>query len=271
MEKARQAVKGFVSGSGKHRTTVDEDVRRAVADEHVRPHQHEEITTAVEKEIHQHHHHTTVQPITVQDALPEKHVNKALPVEHKSFDHANERDLAAALDRDAAQYKDSSVTHATTRSTSSAGIISGENIHHHVHEHIQPIIHRETAAPEIVHTTVPIHEVHNVAPVFHGTSTLPAKTLEEFTGGKGGTIEGRGTAKVSEFEGCPKPYNKELQTEQLEADKVLQTHSHGQASGVPNGNTVGNANANGPTGSPGARSQGLGSNKPMNKADVFAV
>lgn len=69
MEKAKQAVSNFVSGSGKHKTTVDEEVRKPVTEEHVRPHQHEDITTAVDKEVHQHHHHTTVQPLTTQEVL----------------------------------------------------------------------------------------------------------------------------------------------------------------------------------------------------------
>lgn len=69
MEKAKQAVSNFISRDGKHTTTVDEDVRKAVTDEHVRPHQHEDITTAVDKEVHQDHHHTTVQPINAKETL----------------------------------------------------------------------------------------------------------------------------------------------------------------------------------------------------------
>lgn len=69
MEKAKQAVSSFLSGDGKHRTSVDEDIRRAVTQETVRPHQHEEITTAIDREVHQEHHHTTVQPILQKETL----------------------------------------------------------------------------------------------------------------------------------------------------------------------------------------------------------
>jgi len=78
MEKAKQAVANFVSRDGKHTTTVDEDVRKAVTEEHIRPHEHEDVVTAIDKEIHQDHHHTTVQPITMKETLFVSHMS-ALP------------------------------------------------------------------------------------------------------------------------------------------------------------------------------------------------
>lgn len=69
MEKAKQAVSKFVSRDGKHDTTVDESIQKAVTEEHVRPHQHEDTTTAVDKEVHQDHHHTAVQPIEAKETL----------------------------------------------------------------------------------------------------------------------------------------------------------------------------------------------------------
>ena len=69
MEKAKQAVASLLSHDGKHKTTVDQDVREAVVDEHVLPKQHEEVTTAVDKEVHQDHHQTIVQPVKDQEVL----------------------------------------------------------------------------------------------------------------------------------------------------------------------------------------------------------
>ncbi|PKS11009.1 hypothetical protein jhhlp_002768 [Lomentospora prolificans] len=206
MEKAKHAVSEFISRDGKHTTTVNEDVRKAVTEEHIRPHQHEEITTAVDKEVHQDHHHTTIQPLEAKERLPEKHTYNAVPVEHQSFEHGNERELRAALDRDANRFKNSSVTHDATHSASTAGTVAGEQVHHHVHEHIQPVIQKETIAPQVVHTTVPIHETHHAAPVFHETTTLPAMSVDEFAAQTGG-LTGRGTTKLKEFEGCPKYEN----------------------------------------------------------------
>lgn len=67
MEKAKKAVSNFLSNGGKHKTIIDEDVRKAVTEEHIYPQQHEEITTAVDREVHQHHHQTAIQPIKAQE------------------------------------------------------------------------------------------------------------------------------------------------------------------------------------------------------------
>jgi hypothetical protein len=71
-----------------------------------------------------------------------------------------------------------------------------------VHETIQPILQKEVIQPSVVHTTVPIHEVHHEAPVIHSASALPAVSLSEFQR-QGGTLSGRGE-RVDGFEGEPK-------------------------------------------------------------------
>lgn len=67
MEKAKKAVSNFLSQDGKHKTTVDEDVRKPITEEHVFPEQHEQITTAVDREVHQDHHQTVIQPIKAKE------------------------------------------------------------------------------------------------------------------------------------------------------------------------------------------------------------
>lgn len=243
MEHAKQAISSFISADGKHKTTVDEDVRSAVTDEHIHPHRHENLTTAIDKEIHQEHHHTVVQPIKHKETRPEHHTHNLLPVVHKVFHHDNEQALHDTLERDIAKYRNTSVTHETTHSTTTAPVVTGEHIHHHVHEHVQPIIQKEIVVPEVIHTTVPIHETHHAEAVHHGTSTLPVKTLDEFKS-DGGVLQGRGVTKLSDTEGCPQPYNKDLQTEQLGADRDMhpstwRTHQGGiegtTATAMPNG------------------------------------
>ncbi|KAF4454120.1 hypothetical protein F53441_3306 [Fusarium austroafricanum] len=234
MEKAKQAVSSFLSNDGKHKTTVDEDVNPHVTQEQVKPHEHQRITTALDREVHQEHHHTTVQPITHKETLPEQHHHNLVPVEHKTFHHGNEQDTRATLDREAAKYRDTSETHQTTHSTETAPTVIGERIHHHVHEHVQPVIQKETVQPHVVHQTIPIHETHHAKAVHHGTSTLPAKTLEEFTHERGGLKE-KAAQKLTEFEGCPKPYRQELQGEQLEGDRSMHFHGHGDNYGENQG------------------------------------
>ncbi|KAH0498492.1 hypothetical protein TgHK011_005745 [Trichoderma gracile] len=211
MHKVKKAVGDLVSRDGKHDTTVDEEVRQPVTNEHVRPHEQEHVRPAVEKDIHQDHHHTVVQPLEHKEVLPEKHHERVLPTEHRSFDHGSDKDVSNFLERDAAKYKDASVTHDKTHEAhAEAPIIAGERVHHHVHEHIQPVIHKETVAPEVIHTTVPVHETHQAAAVHHGTKVLPTKTLNEVTGGKG-LPESRESRMKEQYEGCPTFDGKDLE------------------------------------------------------------
>ncbi|KAK5994740.1 hypothetical protein PT974_03123 [Cladobotryum mycophilum] len=202
MQKAKQAVSDFISHDGHHKTTVHEDVKKAVTEEQVRPQKHENITTAIDKEVHQDHHHTAIQPIQAKEVLPERHSHNVVPVEHKTVKHGDDRDVRAALEKDANKFKDKSVTHSTTHSVSTAPVVESEHIHHHVYEHVQPVIQKETIAPHVVHTTVPIHETHHAPAVHHGVTTLPVKTLDELSGNRG-ILEGHAATKVKEFEGCP--------------------------------------------------------------------
>lgn len=80
-----------------------------------------------------------------------------------------------------------------------------------VHETVQPVIHKETIQPEVVHTTVPIHEIHHGSAEHHGLSALPMKTLDEFKAA-GGVLSGSKQHTHEEYEGAPRPYNEKLST-----------------------------------------------------------
>lgn len=77
---------------------------------------------------------------------------------------------------------------------------------------VQPVIHKETVQPEVVHTTVPIHETHHADTQHHGTSVLPMKNLSEFSNSTGQSN------RHEEYAGVPRPYNKAMQQEQTDAD-----------------------------------------------------
>ena len=131
MDKAKAAVSNFVSRSGKHDTTVHEQITPAVTEEHVIPQRHEEVQQAVDREVHQDHYHTTIQPIQHQEVLPEKHLHQMAAVQERSFDHENPEQTRAKLEREAARFKDTSTTHETRVSSATAPTIEGEHIHHH--------------------------------------------------------------------------------------------------------------------------------------------
>jgi hypothetical protein len=92
-----------------------------------------------------------------------------------------------------------------------------------VHENVQPVVHKETIQPEVVHTTVPIHEVHRADAEHHGTSVLPMKNMEDFTAG-GGILTGGGQKAHETYEGDPKPYNTAMQMDRTDADVNFKAH-----------------------------------------------
>ncbi|KAF2266774.1 hypothetical protein CC78DRAFT_458470 [Lojkania enalia] len=201
MDKAKAAINDFMHRAGHHDTTVHETVAPGVEHEVVKPHQHEDVQTAVDKEVHQDHYHRTVQPVQDREVLPEQHTAKLGAVQHKEFDHRDTEGTKKALAADQDGYRDERAIEDTTYSTSVAPAVGGEHVHHHIHETIQPVVKKETIQPNVVHTTVPIHETHHNAAKHHETSELPSITMSEFKG-KGGVLGGR-EERYDGFEGEP--------------------------------------------------------------------
>ena len=131
MDKAKAAVAGIVGRHGKHDTTVDERQAPAVKHEQIIPTRHENITTAVDREVEQDHYHTTVQPIKDREVLPEKHSHQMASVQHKEFEHENPQETRARLDREAQQFRDTSTTLATKQTQAVAPTVEAERVHHH--------------------------------------------------------------------------------------------------------------------------------------------
>jgi hypothetical protein len=227
MQRAKAAAASFLSRDGKHKTTVDQDVNAAVTEEHVKPHEHETVLTAVDREVHQDHHQTRIQPIVAKETRAETSEHVMAPAVHKTFDHTNEAETRQKLESERAAFANTSVTHEATHSTTMAPAVTAERVHHHVHEHIQPVIQKEVIAPHVVHKTVPVHETHHAAPVHHEDTTLPVKTLEEFQG-PGGSLQGENLHVLREYEGCPGPYNKD---KELPSSALGSGHGHRHGQG----------------------------------------
>lgn len=202
MDKAKAAISDFMGRSGHHDTSVHETVAPAVQHETVKPHQHENINTAVDKEVHQDHYHRTVQPVHDREVLPETHEAKLGGVQHREFDHRDHDTTKRNLVQDQQQFQDKRTVEGTTSSRSVAPTVGGEHVHHHIHETIQPVVHKETIQPNVVHTTVPIHEVHHNKATHHDTTSLPAMGMEQFKS-QGGSLHGR-EERYDEFQGVPK-------------------------------------------------------------------
>jgi hypothetical protein len=211
MDKAKQAVSGFLNKAGHHDTTVHESVAPAVTNETVTPTKHENLTTAVDKEVHQDHYHTSVQPVHHREVLPEQHHHNLAAVEHREHHHGNKEDVTQKLQHEKAQFKDQSVRTESRHTQAAAPTVTGEHVHHHVHENIQPVVHKQTVEPHVTHTTVPIHEVHHNAAQHHTTSALPAVNMADFKK-QGGSLTGR-EERYDGFEGEPRSIGKAYGTE----------------------------------------------------------
>jgi hypothetical protein len=96
-----------------------------------------------------------------------------------------------------------------------------------VHETVQPVVEKETIAPSVVHTTVPVHERHHAAPEHHGTSVLPTKTMADFKSTGQNLAGSTGIINQDQYEGCPRPYNAEMQIGRTEADANPHVHTSG--------------------------------------------
>ncbi|MCJ1421618.1 hypothetical protein MMC32_007984 [Xylographa parallela] len=202
MDKAKAAVSDFMAKAGHHDTTVHEKVAPAIVQEEIVKKRHEEATTAIDREVHQDHFHTSIQPVKDREVLPEQHMHQMAPVEVRELHHGDEAAIRARLEQEAAQFKSTRVEGAVQETHSVAPTIAGEHVHHHVHETIQPVVQKETIQPSVVHTTVPIHEVHYNEAKHHAASALPAVSMADFKR-QGGSLTGR-EERYDGFEGEPK-------------------------------------------------------------------
>jgi len=202
MDKAKQAVSSFLSKDGKHDTTVHETVNPAVTNEHVTRTQHEDAQRVIDREVHQDHYHTSVQPVKDREVLPEQHTHNQAAVENREIKHGDDSHIRQRLEQEQGQFRSTREV-GDVRTTQSQGRdVVGEHIHHHVHENIQPVIQKETVQPSVVHTTIPVHEVHHNEAKHHTASALPAMSIDEFKH-NGGTLSGR-EERRDQFAGEPK-------------------------------------------------------------------
>jgi len=245
MDKAKAAVSSFLSKDGKHDTTVHETINPAVTNENVTRTHHDNVTQAVDREVHQDHHHTSVQPIQHKEVLPEQHSHNVVGVEHKHFKHGNDDHIKDRLATEQAQFKNTRTTGETQHTTSANPTVAGEHIHHHVHENIQPVIQKETVQPSVVHTTIPVHEVHQNEAKHHTATQLPSVTMEEFKR-QGGHLSGR-EERSDAFAGEPKAVGGTLGGAGAKGTTSLtDADNHGSHSGHHHG-TNGHSHSSGTT------------------------
>lgn len=178
----------------------------AVEHEHVQPEQREKEYTAIDRERHQDHYQTKVQPIQDRDVLPEQHHHVKEASEKKVFHHGDNQEAEDRLEEEAEDLgvREDTREVAPTHTTHSKGeTIEAEHVHHHIHENIQPVIEKETIEPHIVHKTKAVHEVHHDEPKHHEATQLPPVTMDEFKK-QNGRLDGE-AERTDTFVGEPRP------------------------------------------------------------------
>jgi len=190
MEAAKLAVKEFIKNDRHSDTEVREIVKPAITKERVIVENHEHTITAIDRELHQDHYQTRIQPIVDKQVLPEEHHHRAVPVAVKEHKHHKEAEIQRALETERAQFKSTREVLPTKHFVEGGETVVGEHHHHHVYETIQPVIEREVIKPTVIHTTIPVHEHIEKEPTFHPPTVQPVMTMEEFLRA-GGTLHGR--------------------------------------------------------------------------------
>jgi len=75
--------------------------------------------------------------------------------------------------------------------------ITGESVHHHLHETIQPVIEKERIVPEVTHKVKPVHEVIKEQTKDHGVTTNKTISVDDFQG----RLDGESTKEVKHVGG----------------------------------------------------------------------
>ncbi|KAH6715517.1 hypothetical protein BKA61DRAFT_604776 [Leptodontidium sp. MPI-SDFR-AT-0119] len=158
-------------------TTVDAQVNPAVEHTHVKKTHETKEQTYVEKEKHQDHFHTTIQPLKDSEVLPEKH-----DYTHDTKERSINRDDGSAkakAENDTAGYQNS-IDEQKFESATKEPTMVNEHVHHHLHETVQPVIEKEVIDPSITHKRVDVKEKIQEPSKHHGVTTNSAMSVDEF-------------------------------------------------------------------------------------------
>lgn len=128
-------------------STVDQKINPTVEHRHVKKTHETEEQTRVERERHQDHYKTTIQPIKDSEIQAEKHDH----IQETKYRSANLDDgrAKAKADADLAGVKNT-VDQKQFETKSTVPTTVDEHVHHHLHETIQPVLEKGKFAAEVM-------------------------------------------------------------------------------------------------------------------------
>lgn len=124
--------------------TVDSQVNAPVEHTHVKKQHETKEQTFVEKERHQDHYHTTIQPLKDSSVADEKHdytqetKNRTINKDSSDAKEKAKRDLEGVKSTSEEKQFESKTVEPTKER---------EHVHHHLHETIQPVIEKGKLPP----------------------------------------------------------------------------------------------------------------------------
>lgn len=132
--------------------TVDAEVDTEVSEvapvvehTHVEKQHETREKSVVEKEKHQDHYHTTIQPLKDSEVLPEKH-DYTQEEKHREINRDDGASKAKA-EADVAGFA-STIDEKQSESKTKEPTQVGEHVHHHLHETIVPVVEKGEFDPE---------------------------------------------------------------------------------------------------------------------------
>ncbi|KAI1734957.1 hypothetical protein F4680DRAFT_470260 [Xylaria scruposa] len=167
------------SSANKDTTSITKETVPAVEHETVRKTHEQREQVVLERERHQDHYKTTVQPLKEREVMPEEHQHEQANIQHRHINR-DQGDAKITHEHRQTQFKDVSKEAGTHSETIQEPTLTSERVHHHVHETIQPVIEKETVMPSVTHKTIPVKETMQEPTLDEGVTINPPMSKEEF-------------------------------------------------------------------------------------------
>ncbi|KAK3116927.1 hypothetical protein LTR53_002223 [Teratosphaeriaceae sp. CCFEE 6253] len=166
-------------------TDADQTVAKAVEHDHITSKHETRERDVIEREVHQDHYHTTIQPLQDREVQETKHDFEETPIEYRSTEKDDGAAKAKAASR-LSEFHDTVEEEKTEETRAKDDTVLGEHVHHHLHETVQPVIYKEIVKSSVTHVTHPIKETVHEHSKDHGVTEAKTISVDEFKHRLGG-------------------------------------------------------------------------------------
>ncbi|KAI0465708.1 hypothetical protein F4859DRAFT_519819 [Xylaria cf. heliscus] len=169
------------SSGNKDATSITKETAPVVEHETIQRKHEQREQKVLDRERHQDHYKTTVQPLKEREVMPEEHKHEQADIQHQHINR-DQGETKAMHEHMQGQFKDISKEAGTHSKTVQEPTMTSERAHHHFHETIQPVVEKETVMPSVTHKTIPVKETIQEPALDEGVTVNPPMSREEFEG-----------------------------------------------------------------------------------------